>query len=52
MAFIAWIGERANIKFRLFSIPLYFFTVNIASLISLYKTLKGYKAVTWETIRK
>lgn len=48
----AWLGEKANIKLKLFSIPLYFFTVNVASLISLYKTLKGYKAVTWETVRK
>lgn len=52
MALAAWLGEKAHLKLKLFSIPLYFFTVNIASLISLYKTLKGYKAVTWETVRK
>ncbi|MFQ5736276.1 MAG: glycosyltransferase family 2 protein [Thermodesulfobacteriota bacterium] len=52
MALVAWLGEKAHIKFKLLSVPLYFFTVNIASLISLYKTLKGYKAVTWETVRK
>ncbi len=52
MALAAWLGEKAHIKIKLLSIPLYFFTVNIASLISLYKTLKGYKAVTWETVRK
>lgn len=52
MALIAWLGEKVNVRFKVFSIPLYFSTVNIASLISLYKTLKGYKAVTWETIRK
>ena len=52
MALAAWIAEKAHIKIKLLSVPLYFFTVNIASLISLYKTLKGYKAVTWETVRK
>jgi uncharacterized membrane protein YfbV (UPF0208 family) len=52
MALIAWLGEKANIRLKVLSIPLYFSTVNIASLISLYKTIKGYKAVTWETQRK
>lgn len=49
---LAWAGEKANIKYKFLSIPLYFFTVNAASLISMYKTFKGYKAVTWETKRK
>lgn len=52
MAAAGWIGERMNLKVKLFSIPLYFSTVNIASVISLVKTLRGYKAVTWETVRK
>lgn len=52
MAVIAWLGEKAHLKLKIFSIPLYFSTVNIASLVSLYKTLKGFKAVTWETVRK
>ena len=52
MALIGWIGERYDWKLKLLSIPLYFITVNIASMISLFKTIKGYKAVTWETVRK
>lgn len=52
MAAVAWLGEKAHLKLKIFSIPLYFSTVNIASLVSLYKTLKGFKAVTWETVRK
>lgn len=52
MAVIAWLGEKAHLQLKIFSIPLYFSTVNIASLVSLYKTLKGFKAVTWETVRK
>lgn len=52
MAALAWLGEKANLRLKVFSIPLYFSTVNIASVVSMYKTLKGFKAVTWETIRK
>ena len=52
MAALAWLGEKANLRLSIFSIPLYFSTVNIASVVSMYKTLKGFKAVTWETVRK
>lgn len=52
MALAGWAGERLDVKFKLFSIPLYFSTVNLASFLSLYRVLKGYKAVTWETLRK
>lgn len=52
LAFAGWLGERYNIRSRLVSIPLYFMTVNVASLISMYRIWKGYKAVTWETLRK
>lgn len=52
MAALAWLGEKANLRLKVFSIPLYFSTVNIASVVSIYKTLKGFKAVTWETVRK
>lgn len=52
MAAAAWLGEKAHLRLKVFSIPLYFSTVNLASLVSLYKTLKGFKAVTWETVRK
>lgn len=52
LALVGLIAERANVKFKLFSIPLYFSTVNLASLISMYRTWKGHKAVTWETVRK
>jgi cellulose synthase/poly-beta-1,6-N-acetylglucosamine synthase-like glycosyltransferase len=52
MAALAWLGEKANLRLKVFSIPLYFSTVNIASVVSMYKTLKGFKAVTWETVRK
>jgi cellulose synthase/poly-beta-1,6-N-acetylglucosamine synthase-like glycosyltransferase len=52
MALAGWLGERFNLRLKPFSIPLYFSTVNLAALISLVRTWKGYKAVTWETLRK
>lgn len=50
-AFLGWITDLLNIKIKIFALPLYFCVVNIASLISLVKTLSGGKAVTWEPIR-
>jgi cellulose synthase/poly-beta-1,6-N-acetylglucosamine synthase-like glycosyltransferase len=52
LALSGWLGERAKVRLKIFSIPLYFITVNIASIISLYRILKGEKAAKWETIRK
>jgi len=52
MAILGLLTEKMNIHIKLFSVPLYFTTVNVASLISFYKTMIGYKAVTWETLRK
>jgi cellulose synthase/poly-beta-1,6-N-acetylglucosamine synthase-like glycosyltransferase len=52
LALIGWLSERAHLRLKVFSIPLYFFTVNVASIISLYKAATGHKVVTWETARK
>lgn len=52
MAVAGWVTEKMNFNMRIFSIPLYFTTVNLAALFSLFKTMRGYKAVTWETQRK
>lgn len=52
LAVLGWLAECFHIRSRILSIPLYFSTVNLASLISIYRTFKGYKAVTWETLRK
>lgn len=39
-------------RFRIFAIPLYFCVVNTASLLAFFKTLRGQKTVTWETVRR
>ena len=52
LALLGWAGERFRLRHTLLAIPLYFSTVNLASLISMYKTWRGHKAVTWNTVRK
>jgi len=52
IAFAGFLAERMNIAFRLFTVPLYFVTVNVAAVVAMYRILKGYKAVTWETVRR
>ncbi len=46
------ITDRLGYKIKAFAIPLYFCVVNYASLLAFFKTLKGHKSVTWETVRK
>jgi len=52
LAILGWLAERFHVRSRILSVPLYFSTVNLASLISMYRIWKGHKAVTWETLRK
>jgi len=51
LAFLGWIADLFGKKIKIFSIPLYFCLVNIASLVSIYNILRGEKKVVWETIR-
>jgi len=52
LAYIGFLGERYNVRFKIFSVPLYFLTVNFASVIAMYRIWKGHAAVTWETLRR
>jgi cellulose synthase/poly-beta-1,6-N-acetylglucosamine synthase-like glycosyltransferase len=51
-ALIGLISDRFGKRIRLLAIPLYFCVVNAASMVAFWKTLKGQKMVTWETVRK
>lgn len=51
-ALIGLLIERRGFFAKLLSIPLYFTTVNVAAVVAMYRVWKGYKAVTWETVRK
>ncbi|HTE95159.1 MAG TPA: glycosyltransferase family 2 protein [Bradyrhizobium sp.] len=52
IAMAGFLAERMNIAFKLLTVPLYFVTVNAAAVVAMYRILKGYKAVTWETVRR
>lgn len=51
LALIGWITDFLNIKIKIFSLPLYFCIVNIASMVSLVRIILRKKSVTWEPIR-
>jgi len=52
VALLGLLAERWNIVFKPLMVPLYFVTVNAAAVVAMYRIWKGYKAVTWETIRR
>ncbi len=51
-ALIGLIADRLGYKIKAVAIPLYFCVVNYASFLAFFKTLKGHRSVTWETVRK
>jgi cellulose synthase/poly-beta-1,6-N-acetylglucosamine synthase-like glycosyltransferase len=51
-ALVGLVSDRFGKRIRLLAIPLYFCVVNTASMVAFWKTLKGQKMVTWETVRK
>lgn len=52
MAVAGVVAERQGRKLRILSVPVYFVTVNLASLVAIFRVFKGQRAVTWETVRK
>lgn len=50
-ALVGWFVDWYGKKTKIFSMPLYFCVVNIASLISLFNIIKGEKKAVWETVR-
>jgi len=50
-AFLGFITDTSGKKIKIFSIPLYFCIVNIASIASLLNLLKGEKKIIWNTAR-
>lgn len=51
LALLGWITDSLNMKTKIFSIPLYFCIVNLASFVSLVRIILRKKSVTWEPIR-
>lgn len=50
-AALAWVLDLVGIRSRLLALPQYFVLANIASLIALYKFLRGERYAHWEPIR-
>lgn len=50
-AALAWMLDLVGIRSRLLAFPQYFVLANIASLIALYKFLRGERYAHWEPIR-
>ena len=51
LAGIGYFMEKKKIHKKIFYLPLYFCTVNLASLISMFKVLRRENIVTWQTKR-
>jgi len=50
-AFLGFVLDKFNVEFKLFYLPLYFCTINLAALVALVKFAKGEKKVVWQTER-
>lgn len=50
-ATLGYFFQRLFMKLKLFTLPLYFCTLNLASLIAVLKIFKGVKIHKWETVR-
>ncbi len=51
LAILGFFLEKKGIHKKVFYLPLFFCTVNIAALISMFKVLRGEKFVIWQTQR-
>ncbi|MBI5017281.1 MAG: glycosyltransferase family 2 protein [Deltaproteobacteria bacterium] len=51
LAAAGFLLERRGVHKKVLSLPLYFCVVNLASLLSLFRVLRGYNVVTWQTQR-
>lgn len=51
MALIGFYLEKINKKLMIFYLPMYFLIVNTASLVSIFKVLKGENVTVWQTER-
>lgn len=50
-AVLAWLLERIGVHSRLLALPQYFVLANVASLIAMFKFLRGERYARWEPIR-
>jgi hypothetical protein len=48
---LAWLLDHVGVRSRLLIFPQYFLLANIASMIALYKFLRGERYARWEPMR-
>jgi len=51
VAAVSWLSERAGVKSRWLALPQYFVITNLASLIALFKLIRGERYIRWEPVR-
>jgi cellulose synthase/poly-beta-1,6-N-acetylglucosamine synthase-like glycosyltransferase len=51
-AALAWVLDRIGVRSRLLAFPQYFLITNLASVLALYKLLRGERYARWEPIRE
>ena len=49
---VAWLLDRMGKRSRLLALPQYFLLANVASLVAIYKFLRGERYARWEPIRE
>jgi len=52
VAFISSLLERVGVQSRVLSLPQYFVLTNLASVVALFKTLRGERYAVWQPIRE
>ncbi len=52
LAAIGWVFENYKIRLKLLFIPFYFLSINYASIIGIFRFLKGKQSVVWEKSKR
>ena len=50
-AIVSWLLERSGVRSRVLALPHYFVLANVASVIALFKFIRGEKYARWQPIR-
>lgn len=51
-ALLGLVAERHGTRLGPLAVPLFFVTINAASLVAMWRVLRGHRAVTWNTVRQ
>lgn len=51
LALAGLVAERLGTRIGPLAVPLFFVTINAASLVAMWRVVRGHRAVTWNTVR-